>query len=58
MNSKVIKFDKAPEICNSNHQTVSINMISLSNRVTPICLTRNYVFGSLVRFLLTGAKFT
>ena len=41
MNSKAIKFGKAPEICNSNNQAVPINMISLSNKVTPIYLTRN-----------------
>ena len=57
MNSKAIKFDKALKICNSNYQTVPINMIPLSNKVTPFCLTRNYDFGSLVRFLLIGPKF-
>ena len=58
MNSRAIKFYKKPEICNSNHQTVHIDMISLSNKVRPIFLTSNYVFGSLVRFLLVGPKFT
>ena len=38
MNSKSIKFDKAPSICDSNHQTAPTNMIPPSNKVSPIYL--------------------
>ena len=58
MNSKVIKFDQAPQMCNSNHQTVPFNMISLSNKKAPIVLQETTFFGSLARLLLIGPKFT
>ena len=56
MNSKVIKFDQAPQMCNSNHQTVPFNMISLSNKKAPICLTRNYVFWVSGKILIDWSK--
>ena len=52
MNSKVIKFDKAPEICNSNHQTVPINMIWLSNKKTPICVQETKFLGLKLSYWL------
>ena len=56
MNSKKIKFDKAPQICNSNHQAVPINMILHSNKKTPICLTRNYIFWVSDKILIDWSK--
>ena len=56
MNSKMIAFDKVLQICNSNHQTVPINMIPLSNKKTPICLTRNYVFWVSGKILIDWSK--